>query len=470
MRSYRSSYLPLPDWLAKKKAIINPKNSDRECFKWAVIAVLRWEEIGNNPERISKLKRFEADFDWSGVGFPVFFRDIKGFESRNQISINILAVEVRQIYICRKGGNYERIVNLMLITENNRKHYVAIISLSRLLSKQNSKHKERQYFCMNCLQGFKEEKSRNEHIGYCKDNESVRIEMPHKRPIVEYSDGQFQFKVLFIMYADFGSILELIQGPGNNPKILTTRGINVHVPSGWCVWSEFAYGEVKDPLKLYGGKDCNRKFCEHVIGEAHRLYHSFPEKPMEPLMKAQWKDYKCVSNCHICFKPFKEGNWKVRDHCHYSGINRGVAHSLCNLQYKIPSYILVVFHNLTGYDTHMFIKELAKCGLCMGVIAKSKEDYISFSVSVEVCKYIDKNGEERSEEIDLRFINSLKFMSSSLDSLVNNQVRGNKKFFGFKDYNESQYKLLIQKGIYPYEYRYDSDKFAETTSSKGSFL
>ena len=52
---------------------------------------------------------------------------------------------------------------------------------------------------MNCLHGFKEEKSRNEHVGYYKDNESVRIEMPHKAPIVEYSDGQFQFKVLFIM-------------------------------------------------------------------------------------------------------------------------------------------------------------------------------------------------------------------------------------------------------------------------------
>ena len=43
-----SSYLPLPDWLACKKAIINPKNSDLECFKWAVIAAMRWEEIGKN--------------------------------------------------------------------------------------------------------------------------------------------------------------------------------------------------------------------------------------------------------------------------------------------------------------------------------------------------------------------------------------------------------------------------------------
>ena len=168
-----SSYLPLPDWLAKKKVIINPKNSDLECFKWAIIAAMRWEEIDRDHQRITKLKRFKADFDWTGVGFPVLFLSIKRFESRNQISVNVLAVEDKQIYICRKGGDYDHVANLMLITENNRKHYVAIKSLSRLLSKQNSKHKEAQHFCMNCLQGFREEHSRNEHIGYCKNNEAV---------------------------------------------------------------------------------------------------------------------------------------------------------------------------------------------------------------------------------------------------------------------------------------------------------
>ena len=105
-----SSYLPLPNWLAKKKAIINPKNEDKEFFKWAVIAASRWEEINNNPERISKLKRFEKDFDWSGIGFLVSFKDISKFEFRNQISINLLAIEGKQIYICKKGGNHERII------------------------------------------------------------------------------------------------------------------------------------------------------------------------------------------------------------------------------------------------------------------------------------------------------------------------------------------------------------------------
>ena len=86
-----SSYLPLSKWLAHKKAIINPKNEDQECFKWAVIATSRWEDINKDPQRISKLKRFEADFDWSGIRFLVSVKDIKKFELKNQVSIDLLA-------------------------------------------------------------------------------------------------------------------------------------------------------------------------------------------------------------------------------------------------------------------------------------------------------------------------------------------------------------------------------------------
>ena len=116
------------------------------------------------------------------------------------------------------------------------------------------------------------------------------------------------------------------------------------------------------------------------------------------------------------------------------------------MQYKIPSYSTVIFHNLAGYDAHLFIKELAKHGK-MGVIAKNTEDHIPFSINVEVDKYIDKNGEEKSKEIALRFIDSTKFMNSSLDSLVNNLVHGGGKFFGFENFSNHQCELLIRKGI-----------------------
>ena len=188
----------------------------------------------------------------------------------------------------------------------------------------------------------------------------------------------------------------------------------------------------------------------------------FPELPMDPLTKKQWKKYKKATKCHICYKPFTLRDPKVRNHCHYTGLYRGPAHSLCNLRYKIPSYIPVVFHNLSGYDVHLFIRELGAHTSDMEVIAKNKEDYISFSIKVPVDSYIDKNGEEKDKLIELRFIDSFKFMPSSLDSLTKNLVSGGKKLFGFEDYSELQYGLLTRKGVFPYEYVNSWDRFNET--------
>ena len=83
--------------------------------------------------------------------------------------------------------------------------------------------------------------------------------------------------------------------------------------------------EVENPLNLYRGKDCVEKFCNYIKQEAHKLYHMFPEKPMDPLTKKQWKRYEKASRCHICFKPFNSKDPKVRDRCHYTGRYRGPA-------------------------------------------------------------------------------------------------------------------------------------------------
>ena len=158
-----SSYLPLPDWLAKKNAIINPKNLDMKCFKWSIIAALKWEEIGKDPQRVSKLRKYD-DFDWEGINFPVSTKDISKFELKNRIGVNVLALHEKTPYICRKGGDYDRVVNLMIIDDGDKRYYVAIKSLGRLLSKMNSKHQEMQHFCSNCLQGFSDERSRDDPV------------------------------------------------------------------------------------------------------------------------------------------------------------------------------------------------------------------------------------------------------------------------------------------------------------------
>ena len=124
--------------------------------------------------------------------------------------------------------------------------------------------------------------NRDKHFKYCKDNEAVRIEMPRKDSFVKFHDGQNQFKVPFVMYADFETILKTIEAPKPNPKESYTKEINQHIPSGFCAYSKFAYGKVENPLKLYRSEDCVKVFCDYVEHEVKRLYHMFPERPMKP--------------------------------------------------------------------------------------------------------------------------------------------------------------------------------------------
>ena len=286
-----SSYLPLPDWLARKKVIVNRHNDDEECFKWSVIAAEKVEM--KDPQRVSNLRKFKDNYDWSGLEFPVSIKDIGNYETRNNISVNVLAVEGRDIYIHRKGRRMMgREINLLMVSEDGINHYTAIKSLNRLLKSSNTKHKCKQHFCMNCLQGFTQESSRDRHQVYCEDNESVRVEMPKQGSTVEFKDGQNQFKVPFIMYADFESILEPMDHGSSDPNQPYTNKVNQHTPSGWCVYCKFAYGEVVTPLRTYRGKDCIETFCNYIKGEARRLYHMFPELPMDPLTEKQWKKYK----------------------------------------------------------------------------------------------------------------------------------------------------------------------------------
>ena len=125
------------------------------------------------------------------------------------------------------------------------------------------------------------------------------------------------------------------------------------------------------------------------------------------------REYETAETFHICLKPFNDpqNNRKVRDHNHYTGLYRGAAHNNCNLKYKIPDHIPIVFHNLSGYDAHLFIKELGKKfnKQDIGVIAENKEKYISFNVKIDVklAGLTKTDGTPIYKKIQLRFIGSV---------------------------------------------------------------
>ena len=168
-----------------------------------------------------------------------------------------------------------------------------------------------------------------------------------------------------------------------------------------------------------------KKIVEHIKKEVKQLYEKCPQKPMTELTDTLKREHEATKKCHVCLKEFNDPqNKKVRDHCHYTGLYRGAAHNNCNLKCWILGYTPIVFHNLSGYDAHLFIKELGRRfkRKDIGVIAESKEKYISFNVKFEVklAGVRDEDDTEVCENIQLRFIDSCRFMASSLDKVASN--------------------------------------------------
>ena len=120
--------------------------------------------------------------------------------------------------------------------------------------------------------------------------------------------------------------------------------------------------------------------------------------------KKEAERYNKETKCWICKGELN--NDKVRDHCHFTGRYRGAAHNKCNLNYRKPDFTPVVFHNLSGYDSHLFIKNLGFSQGNIDCIPNNEERYIGFTKSIEVGHYTSKEGENKPLHHKIRFIDS----------------------------------------------------------------
>ena len=172
------------------------------------------------------------------------------------------------------------------------------------------------------------------------------------------------------------------------------------------------------------------------------------------------EQFNQASICWICGNLLNIKD-RVRDHCHYTGRYRGAAHNHCNLKYRKPNNIPVFFHNLTGYDSHLFIKKLGDTAGTIDCIPNNEENYISYSKTIKTGEYKDKRGETKNKYFKIVFKDSLKFMASGLDVLVNNLPEGVLNNLN-KYFTTEQAKLLKQKGFFPYDYLGNIEKLKDT--------
>ena len=464
-----SSYIPLPKKLADKKAIINMQNKDNECFKWCITRALNPDD--KHPERITKILRLQAEkLNWKRLKFPMELTQVDRFEKLNEVNVNVFGYE-KEVYPLRMSKtDYSHHVNLLLISQDEKKHYCLIKSMSRLLSSQVSKKKKQKHFCPRCLKFFGRHDLLHKHLELCRDSEAVRIKMPEEGTFVHFKSHHKTMDMPFVIYADFESIMKPFHSVQQNPEKSYTEKM-VHVPVSFCYYVKCSFDDKFSKVVEYTAtsedEDISQIFVNKLEQEVKSIYKDHPSKKMI-FTKEENAIYKKSESCWMCGGGFSEKDWKVRDHNHYTGEFRGAAHNSCNIKYRRPKFTPVIFHNLAGYDAHLFIKNLSVSEGNIDCIPNNDEKYISFTKHVEVDRFT-KDEKEVIVTRELRFIDSFKFMGSSLDKLVNNLGENDFKNTE-KYYDKRQMELLKRKGVYPYEWLDSIDKLNETQlPSKDAF-
>ncbi|XP_022783261.1 uncharacterized protein LOC111324042 [Stylophora pistillata] len=271
----------------------------------------------------------------------------------------------------------------------------------------------------------------------------------------------------FVIYADFESIIKPLHTVQPNHEICYTEKKQKHIPGSFCYFVKCSFDDRHSKLVEYTAKsedeDVAQIFFDMLQEEAKAIYKNHPAKEMF-FTDRDAVIFENATCCWLCEEDSKKEDMKVRNHCHYTGKFRGAAHNSCNLRFRRLKFTPVVFHNLTNYDAHLFIKNLGVSEGDINCIPNNEEKYISFTKSIVVDKFFDKKKEKDVDvKRELRFIDSFNFMASGLAKLVNNLIKKGDCFVNTGRYFDGEkLDLLKRKGVYPYEWLDSIDKLDET--------
>ncbi|GBN91024.1 hypothetical protein AVEN_195498-1, partial [Araneus ventricosus] len=435
-----SSFIPLPSAIAKKRAIINIKNTDNKCFLWCVLAALH--PVGKHPQRVSNYLPFVKTLNVDKITFPTPLSQIDGFEKLTNISINVFGFEREVFPLKITSVGKEKHINLLLISAGDKQHYALIKNLNCLLH-DLTKYKGEKFYCNFCLHRFWTEEGLHNHQLDCRNNKIQKIRMPsEKEKWLQFDKHRFQLPVPYVIYADFECILEKIDTCEMNPQISSTNTVSKHTPCGFAYVVVGPDGEMIRPPTVYRGEDAVIQFLKLLIEEEEWILKKIREvKPMV-FTPTDYQKFETAINCSICEQPLRGD--KVRDHDHLTGVYRGAPHNSCNLNFQIATHIPVIMHNLKNYDSHLIMHGIGKFkDRRINCIPNNTEKFISFSFG------------------SLRFIDSLQFLNASLEKLVqnlqNHQLHLSNTFF------KTKVEFMRRKGCYPYDYFDSFSKFTETS-------
>ena len=285
------------------------------------------------------------------------------------------------------------------------------------------------------MSSYKSENILIKHKPKCENNDITTIKTSNESHL-HWKKHFHKNPLHFRIYADFEADNE------KDNSIIGIKTTNIYkqnpVLNGYHIISELEDVLKSDYYKSPLGYDNVDWFVDEVIKLENKMAFYFKNTKKDINMTDEDdEDYRNNDICRFCEKEIITD--KVRDHCHLTGKCRGPAHSKCNINVtqRQSSFIPFIFHNFFNYDCHMFFKKLVdkkNDKVCFDIIPKTNEEYIFVTYGC------------------IRFIDSYRFLSSGLDSLVKTLVDNSNKTLGDlkKEIVDNEYILYIVTDIGEY--------------------
>ncbi|EZA53574.1 hypothetical protein X777_06972 [Ooceraea biroi] len=396
--------IDIPRAIQVKRAVVNVRAMDNACFAWAVVSAVY--PSATHADRTVQYPDFTTVLDVNGIDFPMTLDQIAKFERKNEISINVSTDDEKDkrgviVPLLLTDRKRDKHVNLLYVPDNHvgqPGHFAWIKDLSRLVSAQLRGKKQRKYICDRLAAQTVD----------CRNINDCAIILPSEDDkLLTFRNFKRKERAPFVVYADLECTLEKNEeeeGTANTDAYQRHRAFS----GGYYV--RCAYDE-SFMYRSHRGEDCVPWFVGELSDLAQCVEAILASNvPMRDLTPGQCEELRDAALCHVCGKPFAAADIRVHDHCYLTGCFRGPAHSTCNLNYKDSHVIPVIFHNLSGYDAHFMIEDVANAfegGV--ELLPLTKERYIAFMKNIT-------NTEDKYECrtcVKLRFIDSYKFLSAS---------------------------------------------------------
>ena len=451
-------HAPLPVFVAKSMSVVNVQNEDNRCFGYALISALHPAE--RNPGRARQYDRFFAEHGLDQIEYPVEPAAIPQLEDRLQINLNVFMFFDDEgkgkypFYVSRK--HFPVSIDLLHWAG----HYAWIKNFERFLS-SITKHNGRKFFCKRCLGHFSSEAVLEEHQTLCgrEDFSSQIFTLPPPGSLIKFKNTRYQLRLPFVIYADFESLTPAPENDQENVAPAAGHGrktfaFQKHIPCSVGLKLVSELPEVQHlHFEQHSGPDVSIWFLRKLLAYQDILTHILFDDQRLIMTAIDWIVFNDSVRCSICARMFDpEKNDKVRDHDHFTGKFRGAAHARCNLQLRKSYKIPVFFHNFRGYDSHLIVFALSQFpDIPIHVIGQGMEKYLTLSWGEHIV-----------------FKDSLQFLACSLEQLAVNLLKSGpdqfiqlKKEFGDDtDEKREQLRLILRKGVYPYDHMGSWDKFA----------